>query len=121
MKRRPSFAGDLANANNRAEQRIQTTYEEDFASRFEALAKRHGLNEERWTPGDGPLEYEALNAEFDVKGGAKLRRVAGRSKSAAPLEELCGSWRIASIALWAIGRPNWPTEDRECTRTWTSG
>jgi hypothetical protein len=52
-------------ANNRAEQRIQTTYEEDFASRFEALAKRHGLNDEQWTPGDGPPEYEALNAEFE--------------------------------------------------------
>jgi len=51
-------------ASNRAEQRIQATYEEDFASRFEALAKKHGLNEEQWTPGDGPLEYEALNAEF---------------------------------------------------------
>jgi len=39
--------------NNRAKQRIQTTYGEDFASRFEALAKRHGLNEEQWTSGDG--------------------------------------------------------------------
>ena len=52
-------------ANNRAEQRIQTTYEKDFASRFEALAKGHGLSWEQWAPGDGPLEYEALSAEFE--------------------------------------------------------
>lgn len=51
-------------ANNRAEQRVQTTYEKDFASRFEALAKGHGLSWEQWTPGDGPPEYEALSAEF---------------------------------------------------------
>ena len=51
--------------NNRAKQRIQTTYGEDFASRFEALAKGHGLSWEQWAPGDGPLEYEALSAEFE--------------------------------------------------------
>ena len=56
----------------------------------------------------------------DANGGAKLRRVAGRSKSAAPLEDLCendGSW----AAMVTARRPSTLTEDRECTRTWTSG
>lgn len=56
-----------------------------------------------------------------VKGGAKPRRVAGRSKSAAPLEELCETGRDWPMALEAVGRPWGLMEDGECTRTWTSG
>jgi len=58
---------------------------------------------------------------FTVKGGAKPRRVAGRSKSAAPLEELCETGRDWPMALEAVGRPWGLMEDGECTRTWTSG
>lgn len=55
----------------------------------------------------------------NVKGGAKVRRVAGRSKSAAPQRGLAenGGCTAASVAAGAvIGQ-----EALECTATWTSG
>ena len=54
-----------------------------------------------------------------VKGGAKVRRVAGRSKSAAPQRGLAenGGCTAASVAAGAdIGQ-----EALECTATWING
>jgi hypothetical protein len=67
-----------------------------------------------------PQKVEVAPAEA-VKGGAKPRRVAGQSKSAVPLEELCETGRIWPMALGAVGQPGGLMEERECTRTWTSG
>jgi hypothetical protein len=55
-----------------------------------------------------------------VNGGAKVRRVAGRSKSAAPhrdLRENGDGWS----AMEADGAVVVLTEAQECIRTWTSG
>jgi uncharacterized protein YcsI (UPF0317 family) len=55
-----------------------------------------------------------------VNGGAKVRRVAGRSKSAAPHRELRENGDGRS-AMEAGGAVVVLTEAQECIRTWTSG
>ena len=61
----------------------------------------------------------APHIPWGVKGGAKVRRVAGRSKSAAPQRGLAenGGCTAASVAAGAdIGQ-----EALECTATWING
>ena len=64
--------------------------------------------------------WQIINGKLTVNGGAKVRRVAGRSKSAAPLEELWENGGLRAARAAAPGPSSLP-EDQECTPTWTDG
>jgi len=66
------------------------------------------------------LVHGVDGAAWNVNGGAKVRRVAGRSKSAAPHRELRENGDGRS-AMEAGGAVVVLTEAQECIRTWTSG
>ncbi|MBA7695665.1 hypothetical protein ES703_104297 [subsurface metagenome] len=58
---------------------------------------------------------------LDVKGGVKLRRVAGRNKTAALPGNFCKNSTFFA-AVWAV---KWTTifsrKERKCIRTWNNG
>ena len=50
--------------------RIQEVYNRDFRERAEAVRKKHGLADDKdWPRGEGPLEDQALGAEFEAVCG----------------------------------------------------
>jgi hypothetical protein len=68
----------LLESSGPGEERVQALWAREFQDRFEAVRKQHGLAEdEDWPPGQGPAEYEALNAEFEEATDRVLGEVLG--------------------------------------------
>ena len=73
------------------------------------------------------MEYEELTEKiigcafrvYNVKGGAKVRRVAGRTKSAAPSERLAEN--VCRMAASVAARMDIRQEAPRCTATWING
>jgi hypothetical protein len=92
-----------------------------FRGKFISLLRRAwGQGRVRGVPDQAAFEALADSAVRHVNGGAKVRRVAGRSKSAAPHRELRENGDGRS-AMEAGGAVVVLTEAQECIRTWTSG
>jgi len=52
---------------SQANDHTQKVYKREFSERFEAIREKHGLRADKdWAPGEGPEEYEALNAQFET-------------------------------------------------------